>query len=261
MLEDCLIESRSSARSKKPATLVVSILIHGSLAAALVLIPLFQIPLLPQIPDLLPLRPPVALGRSVELVPVSPAKSAASHSTTTPQSAALIVPPSVPPTIAIIDEGPSGATLGVVASGPGGGGFGIPGGVPGGTDILVGGTSIAPPRPPAPPPAPPQAPPPAPPAGPVHVPPSIVQSNLIFTVKPEYPRLAVITHVEGTVQLEAVITKEGLIDPARLRVVTGHILLNPAAVEAVRQWRYRPTLLRGEPVEVLATITVNFTLK
>jgi protein TonB len=89
----------------------------------------------------------------------------------------------------------------------------------------------------------------------------VVLSNLIHTVKPTYPRLAVITHTQGTVILEAVITRDGTIDKSRLRVLaTASPLLTPAAVEAVEQWRYRPTLLSGNPVEVLTTITVNFSL-
>jgi protein TonB len=58
--------------------------------------------------------------------------------------------------------------------------------------------------------------------------------------------------------LEAVITGEGKIDPARLRILSGHPLLNQAAVDAVKQWRYQPTLLNGQPVEIVSTITVNF---
>ena len=87
-----------------------------------------------------------------------------------------------------------------------------------------------------------------------------MQSNLIHTVQPIYPRLAVVTRTQGAVILEAIITREGTIDPARLRVLQGSPLLAPAAVEAVQQWRYRPTLLNGQPVEILTTITVNFTM-
>ena len=87
-----------------------------------------------------------------------------------------------------------------------------------------------------------------------------MQSNLIHMVKPEYPRLAMIARAQGTVILEAVITKNGTIDPTRLRVLSGHPLLTPAAVEAVQQWRYRPTTLNGQTLEILTTITVNFSL-
>ena len=87
-----------------------------------------------------------------------------------------------------------------------------------------------------------------------------MQSNLVNTVKPAYPRLAILTRTQGAVILEAVITREGTIDPSSLRVLTGHTLLNDAAIDAVKQWRYRPTLLNGVPVEVITTIAVNFTL-
>jgi protein TonB len=71
----------------------------------------------------------------------------------------------------------------------------------------------------------------------------------------------VVTHTQGKVILEAVITREGTIDSARLRVLqTASPLLTPAAIEAVQQWRYRPTLLNGKPVEILTTITITFTL-
>ena len=88
----------------------------------------------------------------------------------------------------------------------------------------------------------------------------MVQSNLVNQVLPVYPRLAIAARVQGAVVLEAVITREGRIDPTRLRVVTGHPFLIDAAVAAVRQWRYRPTLLNGQPVEILTNITVNFSL-
>jgi hypothetical protein len=71
MLDDCLFASRPSTRSKKPGTLIVSTLVHGALAGALILIPLFQNQVLPQIPLFEPLRPPVAPRGAVELVPVS----------------------------------------------------------------------------------------------------------------------------------------------------------------------------------------------
>ena len=82
---------------------------------------------------------------------------------------------------------------------------------------------------------------------------------LIHQVKPEYPHLAKVTGTQGVVLLDAVIDKEGSIQS--LRVISGHQLLIKAALDAVQQWRYRPTLLNGEPVEVNTTITVTFTLQ
>jgi protein TonB len=64
--------------------------------------------------------------------------------------------------------------------------------------------------------------------------------------------------VQGTVVLQAVIGKDGTI--RELRLISGHPMLAPAAIEAVKQWRYRPYLLNGEPVEVDTQVNVNFTL-
>jgi protein TonB len=83
-------------------------------------------------------------------------------------------------------------------------------------------------------------------------------ARLIYQPKPEYPELARMARTEGAVELEAVIAKDGTIE--MLKVLRGHPLLIKAALEAVRQWRYQPTLLNGEPVEVVTEITVNFKL-
>lgn len=84
------------------------------------------------------------------------------------------------------------------------------------------------------------------------------EGSLIHDVKPVYPRIAVESRTEGTVILHALISREGAIES--LQVVSGHPFLAHAAVDAVRQWRYRPYILNGEPVEVETQITVNFHL-
>jgi len=81
---------------------------------------------------------------------------------------------------------------------------------------------------------------------------------LIYRVQPVYPPLAKTTHVEGTVEFTAIISKQGTIE--NLQLLRGHPLLVNAARQAVLQWRYRPTLLNGEPVEVITDIVVKFTL-
>jgi periplasmic protein TonB len=83
-------------------------------------------------------------------------------------------------------------------------------------------------------------------------------AKIIRRVMPVYPQLARAARVQGTVQLVGMIAKDGTI--VKLQVISGHPLLIAAAVEAVRQWVYRPTLLNGEPVEVIAPIEVHFTL-
>ncbi len=87
---------------------------------------------------------------------------------------------------------------------------------------------------------------------------NVAKAHLTRQVRPQYPPLARQARIQGTVKLSAVISKDGTIQ--KLDVLSGHPLLVPAALDAVRQWRYRPTLLNGEAVEVLTNIDVNFTL-
>jgi TonB family protein len=87
---------------------------------------------------------------------------------------------------------------------------------------------------------------------------SVQQSKLISQPKPVYPPLAKQAKISGVVQLQAIISKDGTMQ--NLTVISGHPLLIPAALEAVKQWVYQKTLLNGEPVEVITQIDVNFTL-
>ncbi len=87
---------------------------------------------------------------------------------------------------------------------------------------------------------------------------TVSQSQLLFGPKPVYPRLAVSSRIEGTVRLQATISREGVIE--NLHVLSGHPLLTGPAIEAVKRWRYRPVILNGDPVEVITEIDVNFTL-
>ena len=82
--------------------------------------------------------------------------------------------------------------------------------------------------------------------------------ELLQEIKPLYPPLARQARIQGNVILHAIIDKEGKV--AELQVVSGHPLLVQSALDAVRQWRYKPTLLNGDPVEVDTTITVTFTM-
>jgi len=86
----------------------------------------------------------------------------------------------------------------------------------------------------------------------------VQEANLIRKVAPVYPPLAQSARIQGHVVLEAVIGKDGSVQ--ELKVVSGHPMLAPAAMEAARQWQYKPTLLNGNPVEVTTQIDINFTL-
>jgi len=81
---------------------------------------------------------------------------------------------------------------------------------------------------------------------------------LIHRVQPEYPTIAKTAGIQGVVEIAALISKEGAIE--NLHVLKGHPMLVSAAINAVRQWRYRPYILNGDPIEVDTLITVNFTL-
>ena len=110
------------------------------------------------------------------------------------------------------------------------------------------------------------APPPAinqpevakPPQGPIRVSAGVQSARLVKKVIPEYPPLARAARISGVVHLIGVIARDGSI--RNLQLVSGHPLLSHAALEAVEQWIYRPTLLNGEPVEVIAPIDVYFNL-
>lgn len=84
------------------------------------------------------------------------------------------------------------------------------------------------------------------------------QAKLMSNTMPVYPVLAKRGRIEGTVRLSAVIGKDGSVE--KLETVSGHPILEQSAVEAVKKWRYKPTTLNGEPVEVVTTIEVVFKL-
>lgn len=85
-----------------------------------------------------------------------------------------------------------------------------------------------------------------------------MEALLIHRVQPTYPPLARAARIQGSVVLQAIISKSGTIE--NLQVLTGHPMLVRSAMDAVQQWRYRPYLLNGEAVEVETQITVNFIL-
>lgn len=157
--------------------------------------------------------------------------------------------PTIPRRIPNIVEEPA---LPVATGVPGAVNFG---GLPrGATDTLIGRMLAAMDTPPPPPPA----------LGKPKQPIRIRQGGVVVAAKaisqpaPDYPPLARMARIQGTVRLEAVISVEGRIQ--NLKVLAGHPLLVNAALAAVARWRYQPTLLNGEPVEVVTQIDVNFSL-
>jgi periplasmic protein TonB len=147
--------------------------------------------------------------------------------------------PDVPPP-------PVGTSDGVVGGVPGGVVGGIPGVVPGG--FLSSTRSV---------PVPAQIPDPAP-VKRIRLASRVVEANLIHDVPPQYPSAAGRERIEGTVVLLAVIGTDGSVKD--VQVESGLPILAQAAIDAVKQWRYKPYMIDGEPVEVDSRITINFTL-
>jgi protein TonB len=157
------------------------------------------------------------------------------------------IPKDIPPPV---DEPPVVGVSGVVGGVPGGVTGGVVGGVPGG---VVGGVlGGVPPPPPPPPPRPVKR-------EPIRVGGNVQESKLIRKIEPVYPELAKRARVSGVVILQVTVDEEGSV--SEVRVLRGHPLLDDEAVRAVKQWKYSPTLLNGEPVPVIATVTVIFNLR
>jgi protein TonB len=92
-----------------------------------------------------------------------------------------------------------------------------------------------------------------------HPPVSVLEQGVVLTrVQPVYPRIAIVNRIQGPVHLHAVIAANGNLEA--LRVLDGHPMLARAALDAVRQWRFRPYVLNGKPIEVQTEVIVNFTL-
>jgi len=238
-----LIYTAAKTGNWKRATLPIAYIFEAIIIAITMLYPLIYTEALPraQLMTFLSAPPPPP--------PQPPPPAAAAPRIIRRMTAEDIMraPTVIPRTIAQIkDEEPPPSAIGVVGGVPGGVPGGQMGGVIGG---VIGGMLSA-----APPPPPPKA------AAPkrIRVGGQVEAAKLIFQPKPEYPPLAKMARIQGTVRLEAVISKDGTIQD--LRVVSGHPLLVKSALEAVQRWRYQPTLLNGEPVEVVTEIDVNFTL-
>ena len=250
MLEDALFESQRRKKKRNPITVALSIAAHLIVLGILVLVPLLQTQAitLPKV-DMSMFLPRSSTPH--DSVPVFTERHGApAHTNTAPT--VFTAPISIPTQIALVDEPPRSDGLIVPFNSHPSEFDSLISKISNRTDI---GLPVTPPGPPPPPPTPP----PAVDARPVRVSAGAQAAILIYQVKPVYPPLARQARVQGVVVLEAVISKEGTIES--LRTASGHPLLNQAALDAVKQWRYKPTLLSGEPVAVVTTVTVTFTLQ
>jgi protein TonB len=244
-----------TGKTRKSWTIMVAFAVQIVLVIVMIIIPMIFFDVLPAAtfasflvapPPPPPPPPPPAAAAPVKIVKVIPRQFDAGK---------LMAPKVIPKEIAVIKEDelppPTSGVAGVVGGVPGGVAGGAPGGVLGGIISAV--PSAAPPPPP-----PPKKEEPKPQLQRLRIGGAVQQAKLVRQPRPVYPPLAKQARISGTVKLSAVISKDGTIQ--QLEVISGHPLLVPAALEAVKQWVYQPTLLNNEPVEVITQIDVNFTL-
>jgi len=243
MFEDSLLESGGRLKTKRGRTTTFAIILEIGLIGLMVLMPLIFTEALPkqQLMTFLVAPPPPPPPPPPAAAPVHVQKQIQTDIV----NGALRTPTKIPQKIQMIKEDeappPSMASAGVVGGVPGG----IPGGQMGGViGGIISSTPVAVPKV-----ATPQR---------VRVSQGVSAGLLVRRVNPNYPPLARQARIQGQVVLRAVISKDGSIE--NLTLVSGHPMLAPAAIDAVKQWKYKPYLLNGEPVEVDTEVLVNFTL-
>jgi protein TonB len=243
MFEDSLLESGGRLKTKRGRTTTFAIILEIGLIGLMVLMPLIFTEALPkqQLMTFLVAPPPPPPPPPPAAAPVKIVKQVQTDIV----NGELRTPTKIPQKVQMIKEDeappPTMASSGVVGGVPGG----IPGGQMGGViGGIISSTPMAVPKV-----ATPQR---------VRVSQGVSQGLLVRRVQPNYPPLARQARISGTVVLRAVISKDGSIE--NLTLVSGHPMLAPAAIDAVKQWKYKPYLLNGEPVEVDTEVQVNFTL-
>src|SRR5215471_2605683 len=246
MFEDSLLESAHRLKTKRGRTTTTAFIFESVIICALLLYPLIVLDALP----MQALMSTVLVAPPPPPPPPPPPAAAVPHVVHEVQSemvnGQLRTPTKIPEKVKIIKEEeappPAAASIGGVVGG-------VPGGVPGGQmGGVIGGIVGS---------APVNVPRVAPPKK-ITISGGVAQGNLIHRVEPLYPQIAKMGRVQGDVVLQAKISKTGSIED--LHVISGNPMLTQAAIDAVKQWRYRPYLLSNEPVEVDTTITVHFTL-
>jgi periplasmic protein TonB len=239
MFDEMVVSSPNPKKTNKPWTVILSMIFQVAFLAVLILIPLIYTEALPKTmmatllvaPPPPPPPPPPPIAQVVHVKPQVHLMDAGK----------LVTPKVIPKDIKIIKEDApdvSGMQGGVVGGVSGGQMGGVIGGV-------IGGVGAAPP-------------PPKPAQQRIRQGGQVQAAKLTNKVQPLYPPLARQTRISGTVRLHAIIAKNGSVE--QLEVISGHPLLVQAALDAVRQWKYQPTTLNGESVEVDTTIDVIFSL-
>jgi protein TonB len=238
MFDELLESTSEKKKTNKSWSVILSAIVQITILGVLILIPLIYTEALPKAmlstlliapPPPPPPPPPPAVVKTI----VKPVARLI-------QSGKLTQPRAIPKEVAVFKE--AELPPDVITNTNTGGVFG---GLPG-QGILGGGGPALPPPPKA--------------ATPARIKQggNVTAASILSQTRPLYPPLARQARIQGNVVLHAIIDKEGKV--AQLEVVSGHPLLVQAALDAVKQWRYKPTQLNGDPVEVDTTITVTFTM-
>ena len=253
MFESSFVDS---GKTRRPWMVLAGAAFEAALIGVVILVPLLFVETLPErglfkaltlapVPMAPPAPPPPMIAKRIPRAAVVPRKF---------NPAVLVSPVVVPKEVAIISEAPALQADAVVG--------GVPGGLPGiaggvGNGVFGGALPVA---------APPPPPPPAPkvvaaaPSGPkqITVGGDVEEAMLLHQVRPVYPAMARSARITGTVRMKAVIGTDGTIK--NLTAISGHPMLVDAAMNAVRQWVYKPTVLDGVLFEVNTEIVVHFNL-
>jgi periplasmic protein TonB len=236
MFDELVVSGQTGemAHTHKPWSVGVSVILQAALLGALLLVPLIFTQTLPATltntflvapPPPAPPPPPAQV-----VVKQAPVKTYAVNQ--------MQAPMVIPKTVEIVKDAAAPAAAPSVSEG-----------VAGGTGDVLGGIGVGAGPPPPPPAAAPQR---------IRVGGDVEAASLLKQVTPEYPSIAKTAHVSGTVVLHAIISKDGSIES--LQYVSGPALLMTSAMSAVKEWRYKPTMLNGTPVEVDTTVQVVFSL-
>jgi protein TonB len=236
MFEDSTFESNGRIRTRSRFWMIVTLALNGSILLALILIPLIY-------PEALP-RQAIAFLMSAPPPPPTPPPPAQQTARPTSRPASeysgsdLVAPPKIPKGIVILDykEPPTNDTLAT---------WEPAGSSSGDTSKIFPGHSGAPVVRPAV-------------KGTLIVSSGVIEAMLLRKTVPVYPAIPRAVGIQGTVTLQATISKTGTIE--NLRVVSGPAMLQQAAMDAVKTWIYKPYLLDGQPVEVETTVNVIFSL-
>ena len=239
MFADFSPDSEWSNHSHRGWTTLISFAVQAGAVGCLLLMPLFYTEGLPRLAMLAPLLAPAPPP-----APPTPRLNSPATSQSNMMGDRLVSPAQIPPAVTIItDTEPPPPMIDPSAAGVRHG-TGDPNARGTVLDSVLGSDQVLPPPPPAA----------------AHHPlvSHMMEGNLIHRVQPDYPAPARQFRIQGLVVLRAMIGRDGAIED--LQVLSGHPMLVKAAVEAVRQWRYRPYELNGEPVEVETEVKVNFIL-